>query len=240
MELRLQKPSLGYAGTPVLHDIDLCIKPGEKVSLLGRSGAGKSTLLKAFYAQSETRAALIPQDTALVQTLSVFHNVYMGRLHQHSTWANLRNLIRPAPAQIDAMLPLLKQLRLESTLRTAVGELSGGQRQRVAVARAAHQNRALLLGDEPVSAVDEQQAKEVLTLLCERHHTVVLAMHDVQSALLFSDRIIGLAQGRVALDEAASNLRADDLSFLYQAPRTHGDNALSEQALAAPELLEAR
>lgn len=242
MEYRLEQQTLGYAGKPVLSQVSLVIAPGEKVSLLGRSGAGKSTLLKTLYAQGQAEAALIPQDTALVQTLNVFHNVYMARLHMHPTWYNLRNLAFPAAAQIDSMRPLLQRLGLEHKLRTAVGELSGGQRQRVAVARAVHQQRTALFGDEPVSAVDERQARDVLSLICERHQTVVLAMHDVALALLFSDRIIGLADGRIALDRPAAQLRADDLKFLYQqAPeQARSSSPQQERAPADPIALESR
>ncbi len=227
MDFRLKDRTLGYAGKAVLENLSLHIETGQKVSLLGRSGAGKSTLLKALYAQSQNRAALIPQDTALVQTLSVFHNVYMARLHIHPTWYTLRNLIWPARAEIQAMTPLLQRLGLEHKLRTAVGELSGGQRQRVAVGRALYQDREVLLGDEPVSAVDERQARDVLALICERHDTLILAMHDVELALAFSDRIIGLADGRIVLDEAAANLRSADLKFLYQ-----GEHAASQSEAA--------
>lgn len=212
----LSEQALGYDGHTVLRGVCLDIRPGEKVSLLGRSGAGKSTLLKTLYQQASGRVALIPQDTALVQTLNVFHNVYMGRLHTHATWYNIRNLIKPAAAEIEAMTPLLKTLGLEGKIKTTVGELSGGQRQRVAVARAVHQARAVLLGDEPVSAVDTCQAREVLSLICEKHATVVLAMHDVELALAFSDRIIGLANGTVVLDKPASELTNRDLHFLYR------------------------
>jgi len=242
MKFSLTQQTLGYAGKSVLRDLTLSIVPGEKVSLLGRSGAGKSTLLKALYEQGQTHSALIPQDTALVQTLSVFHNVYMARLHVHPTWYNLRNLILPARVEINAMAPLLQRLGLEHKLRTAVGELSGGQRQRVAVARALHQDRTVLFGDEPVSAVDERQARDVLSLICERHETVVLAMHDVELALEFSDRIIGLADGRVALDKPASSVVSSDLKFLYQDQESQTErktqSADREMAPADPIALE--
>ncbi|NIP72794.1 MAG: ATP-binding cassette domain-containing protein, partial [Gammaproteobacteria bacterium] len=69
--------TIGYNGVPVLRDITLTIERGERVAFVGPSGAGKSTLLGTLYGQQAARAALVPQEYALVKTLSVFHNVYM-------------------------------------------------------------------------------------------------------------------------------------------------------------------
>src|SRR5579871_6681651 len=93
--LELRKATVAYSGRVVLNDIDLAIAPGERVAVLGRSGAGKSTLLNLLYTHHAAGAALIPQASSLVPTLSVFHNVYMGRLDRRSTWANLRTLAWP-------------------------------------------------------------------------------------------------------------------------------------------------
>ena len=76
--IELRKASAGYAGCTVLHDIDLTVNAGERIVVMGRSGAGKSTMLNLLHEQIADRVALIPQAAALV-TLSVFHNVYMGR-----------------------------------------------------------------------------------------------------------------------------------------------------------------
>ena len=83
--IELRKASAGYAGRVVLHDVDLTINAGERVAVMGRSGAGKSTLLNLLYERLADRVALIPQGAALVKTLSVFHNVYMGRLDRYPT-----------------------------------------------------------------------------------------------------------------------------------------------------------
>lgn len=225
----LDKQTLRYGAAEVLQDVTLRIEAGERVSLLGKSGSGKSTLLKTLHAQAPDKVALIPQDTALVQTLSVFHNVYMGQLHQRSTWYNLRNLVWPTKAEIDRMVPLLDTLGLSGKRRSAVGELSGGQKQRTAVGRAVHQQRDILFGDEPVSAVDDHQARDVLELISGRHNTVVLAMHDVALALEYSDRIIGLADGKVVLDQPSANLTPADLRFLYQQEVTPSSRQQSDQ-----------
>src|SRR5215813_10834384 len=133
--LELRKATAGYNGTAVLHDIDLTINSGERVAVMGRSGAGKSTLLNLIYARLADRAALIPQAAALVKTLSVFHNVYMGRLDRHSTWHNLRNLAWPARRDIAEVEDTLELVGLADKLFEQAGTLSGGQQQRASVAR---------------------------------------------------------------------------------------------------------
>ncbi len=90
--ITLDKVSAGYPGAPVLHHITLSIEPRERVAIIGRSGAGKSTLLNTIYRRYPECAALIPQASALVTNLSVFHNVFMGCLDRHSTLYNLRTL----------------------------------------------------------------------------------------------------------------------------------------------------
>lgn len=213
---RLDRASAGYNGHAVLSDISLTIEAGERVALVGESGAGKSTLLSMLYEQQKPRAALIPQDTALVRALSVFHNIFIGRLHHNKTLYNLRTLAWPARAEVDRVRVITDRLRLTDKLFTPVGELSGGQQQRTAVGRALFHGGDVVLGDEPVSAVDELQAREILTALSESHATVVLAMHDLGLALAYSDRIIGIRAGQIGLDAPSADLCSSDLTSLYR------------------------
>lgn len=200
----------------VLSDLSLTIHTGERVALVGKSGAGKSTLLRLLYEQQPAISALIPQELGLVQTLSVFHNIYMGRLAEHSVCYNLLNLLRPLSQEIAQVRQVLEILELEDKLFTPIGELSGGQRQRTAVGRALHQRGRVLLGDEPVSAVDEHQSHVVLGAIQNTYETCVLAMHDVNLALQYTDRVIGIKGGRLVLDQPTAGLRAADLTALYQ------------------------
>jgi len=212
----LNSARLRYKDVDVLTDINLSISAGEKVALLGKSGAGKSTLLNMLYQQQRDKCALVPQNIALVEALSVFHNVYMGRLNKHRTFYNLLNLLWPQTDTVVAITKLIQPLGLDELLFNCTGELSGGQKQRVAIARALYQDNQILLGDEPISALDTRQAREIMQLMHERHNTVVLAMHDVEMALCFADRVIGLKNGCIALDQNASELSVDDLVFLYE------------------------
>ena len=213
---QLDDVEAGYNGRAVLHGVSLSIKPGERVALVGRSGAGKSTLLTLLYEQRKDRAALVPQEAALVRTLSVFHNVYAGRLDRHGALYNIANLIRPIRREVSAVRAVTDSLGLSDKLFEPAGELSGGQQQRTAVARALFHGGDALLGDETVSAVDEHQARAVLGAINAAFGTVVLAMHDTTLALEFTDRIIGLDHGRVVMDEPAAGLSPADLAPLYR------------------------
>ena len=213
--IQLQSESASYQGVKALHDIDLCVSQGEKIALVGQSGSGKSTLIKLIYDLYPTNTALVPQDYGLVSHLSVFHNVFIGGLDQHSTLYNLANLVRPWPDQVKTIRTILVGLQLDEYLFRPVGRLSGGQKQRVAIARSLFQKGCLLLADEPVSSVDEEQSKVVLKQLSNGFSTIVLAMHDIQLALSFCDRIIGLEKGRIVLDSPSEALLSSDLLSLY-------------------------
>ncbi|PWG64835.1 phosphonate ABC transporter ATP-binding protein [Spiribacter halobius] len=213
--LALRDARASYGETAVLGPLTLTIRRGERVALVGRSGAGKSTLLSLLYNPARRDLALVPQDLGLVQTLSVFHNVYMGRLAEHGTAYNLANLIRPFRREVDAIRPLLARLGMADQLWSRAGELSGGQRQRVAVARALFQNAGVLLADEPVSALDGPLAVTVMEALTETYDTAVLGLHDIDLALRFAHRVVGIRDGGIALDEPAARLGKADLNDLY-------------------------
>ena len=213
--IQLHSESASYQGVKTLHDIDLQIAEGEKLALVGQSGSGKSTLIKLIYDHYPVNTSLVPQDFGLVNHLSVYHNIFIGRLEEHSTVYNLVNLIRPWPDQVKVVRSILAGLQMDEYLFRPVGRLSGGQKQRVAVARSLFQKGCLLLADEPVSSVDEHQSKVVLNQLLNGFSTIVLALHDIQLALSFCDRIIGLEKGRIVLDSPSNALTTKDLLSLY-------------------------
>ncbi|HEV7267997.1 MAG TPA: ATP-binding cassette domain-containing protein [Falsiroseomonas sp.] len=213
--LELRDADAGYAGRAVLRGLDLSLRPAEHVAVLGRSGAGKSTLLGLLHQHLAEQAALIPQAAALVGTLSVFHNVYMGRLDRHTTLRNLRMLAFPAREEVAAVRGVLGSVGMEEFLFRRAGALSGGQQQRVSVARALYNGRPVVIGDEPVSALDRLQAAEVLRHLAARHETMVLAMHDIGLALAHAHRILVLDAGRIVLDAPAAELGVGDLLPFY-------------------------
>jgi phosphonate transport system ATP-binding protein len=213
--VELRNASAGYAGHSVLHDINLAIAAGERIAVMGRSGAGKSTLLNLLYERLAERVALIPQAAALVKTLPVFHNVYMGRLDRHPTWYNLRTLVWPARRDVAEIESVLGLVDLSDKLFAKAGTLSGGQQQRTSVARALYNGRPIVIGDEPVSALDRVQGAEVLGKLIARHETAILAMHDIPLALAHTDRVVVIEDGRIVLDAPARRLTVADLVPYY-------------------------
>lgn len=212
----LENIYISYKDTPVLKNISIKIKDGEKVALIGPSGSGKTTLLKKLFEIKQKRAAFIHQDYALVPQLSVLHNVYIGRLDQYSTVYNLLNLIKLQHEEVVQIGSILESLGMGDKMSVKVAKLSSGQQQRVAIARAIFKGGDLLLGDEPVSSIDPHQAVTVLKLLMQMSRTVVVSLHSVQLALKFFDRIIGLRYGKVHFDLPCTMVNNSLLSELYQ------------------------
>ncbi|PTY37264.1 phosphonate ABC transporter ATP-binding protein [Saccharospirillum sp. MSK14-1] len=213
----VNQAELSLGGRVILRDLNLQIHSGERVALLGESGSGKTTLLRSLRQQHPAEVAWCPQQASLVPLLSVFHNLYMGRLDQYHTLYNLRNLVWPAAERRREVSAWAERLGLEGRLNYSVDRLSGGQQSRVNLGRALYQQRPVFIGDEPVSAVDEHQADDLLRLIIERHTTVILALHNIEQALTHCQRIIGLKDGRVILDAPSRELKAADLAALYPA-----------------------
>ncbi|RDH82866.1 MAG: ABC transporter [endosymbiont of Galathealinum brachiosum] len=217
--IHLKSANVAYKGKTALSDITLHVSQGEKLALVGRSGSGKSTLLNLLYETTDKLSndtAFVPQEYGLVQNLSVYHNVYMGQLGQHSTLYNLINLMKPFSEQVEQVSDILKNLQLSEKLFEPVAQLSGGQQQRTAIARALMHNGHFLLADEPVSSLDEMQSLLVMNLLCKQFDTIIFSLHDVDLALKFCDRIIGLDHGRVVIDDRSENLNRQQLLKLYE------------------------
>ncbi|MCB5198414.1 ATP-binding cassette domain-containing protein [Loktanella sp. TSTF-M6] len=212
----LTDQSLGWGGRLVLTGVTLQVAAGERIALLGRSGVGKSTLLAALHDRIAGRAALVPQDHGLVGSLSVFHNIWMGVLDDFGTPRNLRTLIWPARAERARVEHVLDIVGLSGLGRRPVSQLSGGQRQRVALGRALLRGGDVVLGDEPVTALDPAQGAALLGRLTTEFATMILTLHDVDQALRVATRIIGLRQGAVVIDAAAADLSETELLALYR------------------------
>lgn len=204
-----------FGGQRVLGPLSLTVAPGEKIALVGKSGAGKTTLIRLIHDRVGDMAALVPQELGLVNALPVFHNVFMARLDQHNAFYNLVTLLRPFQADREAITRILEQLSMADKLWSPSARLSGGQRQRTAIARALYREAELLLADEPVSALDGPLAHAVMGLLKERFPTFVVALHDVELALAYSTRVVGIQGGQIALDAPSDTLTAADIRPLY-------------------------
>ncbi|QJE74275.1 phosphonate ABC transporter ATP-binding protein [Aerophototrophica crusticola] len=229
-------------GRPVLSGVDLAVRPGEVVALLGPSGAGKTTLFRCVagldapdggrvtvdraeltalagrpLAQARRRVALVYQQFNLLRRLSALDNVLAGRLHTIPLW---RAALRRFPdADRQAALGALDRVGLLDKAYARADRLSGGQQQRVALARALVQDAALLLADEPVASLDPETASGVMALLrelaAERGLAVLVSLHQVDQALAFADRVLGLSAGRIAFDLPPAAVTPDRLRTLF-------------------------
>jgi sulfonate transport system ATP-binding protein len=183
----------------VLDGFDLHIRRGEFVALLGASGSGKTTLLRALAGLTPVdsgvvlapeRRTVVFQEPRLVDNLRVRDNVVLGQRRTRATFAK-------GVAALD-------EVGLADRAGSWPGVLSGGEAQRVALARALVREPGLLLLDEPFAALDALTRIKMQALvgeLCEKHQpAVLLVTHDVDEAVLLADRVVVLAEGRVALD----------------------------------------
>jgi len=221
--LSLADETIAYGSKVVLDEINLHLHDGERIVLLGKSGSGKSTLLKHLHqtlVNNDETIAWIPQRLGLTEKLSVFHNVFIGRLDQQSRFTNLRNLLWPAQEHRQAIHEILQELSLAEELFSPVGTLSGGQQQRVAAARALYRQASILLADEPATGLDQGSAKTLMTLIEKNFGSCVIALHDVDLAMSIADRIIGLRDGKIILDALAADLSPEALAPIYHDANT--------------------
>ena len=183
-----------FGATQVLRSIDLDIRPGEFVALLGRSGCGKSTLLRSLPAREVEitgRTSVAFQEPRLLPWRRVHENVELALLNSPER-----------RSRRDLAERTLDEVGLGEKKHSWPRELSGGQAQRVSLARALVSNPSLLLLDEPFSALDALTRIEMHQLVIElwRRHSmaVLLVTHDVDEALALADRLVVLDEGRLA------------------------------------------
>ncbi|MEN4961582.1 ATP-binding cassette domain-containing protein [Pseudomonas syringae] len=254
MTLRLSAIELRHSdGTLALRGLDLSIDRGERVAIIGPSGAGKTTLLNLLASalppsagqlqvlgtdpwqlsstrrqRLRSRIALIHQAPPLPARQRVVTAVSAGRLGQWGLGKSLLNLLHPL--DISGAREVLARLDLADKLFERCQQLSGGQLQRVGIARALYQQPELLLADEPVSAMDPRLADHTLALLgqhaIEHNVTLVASLHAVELALAHFPRIIGVRDGRIHFDLAASEVGREHLDTLY------ANEQLSPQAVS--------
>lgn len=227
-----------YGSREVVHGLDLRVRSGQLVALLGANGSGKSTTLRAIAgltpAASGTMAieghprghdasavAMVFQGIDLVGRYSALDNACSGGLARLSAPRSLTRRGFPRALREEAM-GCLEAVGMAEHAHTAARRLSGGQAQRVAVARALCQRPAVLLADEPVAALDPAAAEQVMTLLhtlaASTSIAVLAVLHQPGLALRHADRVVGMVEGRIGFDAPATDLDAASLDALY-APR---------------------
>ena len=167
--------------------------------------------------KARRKMGMIFQEYALVERLTVMENVLSGRLGYVGFW---RSYLRKFPKQdVKEAFRLLDRVGLLEMADKRADELSGGQRQRVGICRALIQNPDLLLVDEPTASLDPKTSRQIMRLineLCEeRGLTAIINIHDVLLAQMFSQRIVGLALGKVVYDGKPDGLTPEVLTQIY-------------------------
>ncbi len=239
--VRLVGAGRSFGTTRALTGVDLTIRAGERVAVLGASGSGKSTLLALLNGSLEPsegsvelfgestaglssgsrrelqrRVGTISQGLDLIEQVRVLHNVNAGRLAEWGTSRSLASLVWPRPDQRAA--GALEAVGLGWAVHERTERLSGGERQRVAIARLLIQTPELVLADEPVASLDPTRAAEVLDLLgrvTDASGTVLVTLHQPQLARDHCTRAIGLRDGRLVFDTPIGDLAGDRLDQLY-------------------------
>ena len=175
---------------------------------------------------------LAPQVPPLPPRQRVVTTVLAGQLPHMGFWHSVRSLFYPA--DIPAAWQALSQFDLADKIFERVDRLSGGERQRVGLARGAVSNASLFLIDEPLSALDPARADQAMVTITrlarERNSTLVATLHQVDMALKYFPRILGMREGEILFDLPAAQVTQDILTKLY-------DQHLDELTGPAPELV---
>jgi phosphonate transport system ATP-binding protein len=230
-----------YGNYEALRRVNLSFAPGEFVVILGPSGAGKSTLLRcinrltapsegeviingaAFASNARDlrllrrRVAMIFQQHNLVKRLSVLKNVLVGRMADLPPLLTMLQLFPETDVKIA--MRCLEQVNLVHKAKNRADRLSGGEQQRVGIARALAQQPQVMLADEPVASLDPKTSRTVLNYLkqsCKESNIAVLCnLHQIDYALEFGERIVGLSAGEVVYDGAPGGVSADVIRRIY-------------------------
>jgi ABC-type sugar transport system ATPase subunit len=255
--LRVEHMAKRFGPVTALRDVNLHLRKGEVLGLLGDNGAGKSTLIKiisGFQKQDSGEMLLhgepyqpksvddarakgidtVYQDLALIDELSVYHNLFLRR----------ERLLKP--------LPLLDNRRMKREARSALDEigihipridvsvarLSGGQRQAIAVARTVNSDADIILLDEPLAAMGAKEGAQILDLVArlkeEGRVSIIMILHNYVHVLQACDRVSMIVDGAIALDKPTAETSVEELTeIVVNEYRRAREAAHAEEAAAA-------
>jgi phosphonate transport system ATP-binding protein len=231
------------AESVALSDVSFSVNEGEFVSIIGSSGAGKSTLLrcinrmvdatdgeiifdgadvnaknKKHLRQMRTKIGMIFQHYNLVNRLTVLENVLHGRLGYKSTIAGSLGFYSSTEKQ--QAFKIIEILGLEKHVYKRCDQLSGGQKQRVGIARALIQDPKMLLCDEPIASLDPNASKIIMDHLKNISTTMgitcIVNLHQVAVALKYSDRVIGIKNGKKVYDGSPKSISNHQVHDIYE------------------------
>jgi simple sugar transport system ATP-binding protein len=231
--LRAEHISKRFGAVTALRDINLHLRRGEVLALLGDNGAGKSTLMKIIcgFQQPDTGRLVVNgrevtlksveharslgidivyQDLALIPGLSVYHNMFLNR--EKVRWPLLSNkaMRRIAREHLDEMGVNIPSVNV------SVAQLSGGQRQSIAVARAVFENAKILLLDEPLAAMGVKEGAMILDLVQDLKRrgdvSVIIIAHNYGQVFEVCDRVNLVQQGEITFDKPARETSVEELT----------------------------
>jgi simple sugar transport system ATP-binding protein len=233
--LRVEHIAKRFGPVTALRDINLHLRKGEVLGLLGDNGAGKSTLIKILCgfqkpdsgkmflhdkpyeprSVDDARAAGIEtvyQDLALIDELSVFHNLYLRKERVH----------KPLPLLANARMKKEARVALDEIginiprIDVAVARLSGGQRQAIAVARTVNSDADIILLDEPLAAMGAKEGSMILDLVArlkdEGRVSIIMILHNYVHVLQACDRVSMIQDGTIALDKPTAETSVEELT----------------------------
>ncbi|MGH3399854.1 MAG: ATP-binding cassette domain-containing protein [Streptosporangiaceae bacterium] len=236
--LRVDHVSKRFGPVTALTDVSLRLGKGEVLALLGDNGAGKSTLLKilcgfqqpdsgrifvngqevAFKSVDHARELGIDavyQDLAMINQLSVYHNMFLNRERIRWPLLSNRSMRQTARKQLAEMGVNIPSVDVE------VARLSGGQRQAIAVARSVYSDAKILLLDEPLAAMGVKEAAMILDLIRDLKNrasvSVIIIAHNYGQVLEVSDRVNLLQQGRITFDKTSAETSVTELTEIVVA-----------------------
>jgi len=233
--LRVEHIAKRFGPVTALRDVNLHLRKGEVLGLLGDNGAGKSTLIKiltGFQKQDSGRMFVrgepyepksvddarahgietVYQDLALIDELSVFHNLFLRRERVH----------RPIPLLANARMKRESRTALDEIginipkIDVAVARLSGGQRQAIAVARTVNSDADIILLDEPLAAMGAKEGAQILDLVArlkaEGKVSIIMILHNYVHVLEACDRVSMIQDGVIALDKPTADTSVEELT----------------------------
>ena len=233
VNITIKSLTFGYNGSMILDNLNLVVEDSEVLGLVGPNGSGKTTLIKCMdkilkpkgsilidgrdidtvsRTELAKRLGYVPQSSSTPLATTVFDTVLMGR-RPHISW-------RVSDSDLDKVADILGLLHLEYLAMRDFSQLSGGQKQKVLIARALAQEPEVLLLDEPTSSLDMKHQLEVMetisSLVKEKKISAVMALHDLNLASMFVDKLAILKGGKIyAAGEPIDLLNAKNIRDVY-------------------------